>query len=80
VRRRSAAIRRPLRRNRNRAESRSTVSAGVIERIRVAASSIASGSPSRRRQSSATARALPSVRTKSGVAAAAAFAELAPAI
>ena len=48
------------------AASRSSSAGGSSSRVRAAASSMASGRPSRRRQISATAAALPSVRAKPG--------------
>ena len=54
---RSTAVRRPPVRSRNRSSRRAAISRGLIATTRAAASSIASGIPSRRRQISATAAA-----------------------
>ncbi|WP_329101815.1 hypothetical protein OG792_22095 [Micromonospora sp. NBC_01699] len=66
---RAGPPRRPLASRSNRSSNRSASSRTPSTRIRVAASSRASGIPSSRRQIVATAAALPGSRTKSGAAA-----------
>ena len=63
---RSTAVRRPPVRSRKRSSSRRAISAGLIATTRAAASSIASGMPSSRRQISATASASRRLRAKPG--------------
>ena len=63
---RRTAVRAPPVNSRNRSCRLSTISVSDNARTRAAASSIASGIPSRRRQISATAAALSSLTAKSG--------------